>query len=219
MPGNPILCNVKSLRNSLRDAGWCMTAFSFTFNNVETLVLFEDAKALGRTNPYTIAVLTFMDLANADHSVEVSANSHSIDLGRNKDAFFTFFHIHPNDPNDFWSFFKEQLNTAIPSVFVIPSEQETIDAISHQLAFRNGDPDPNATFCYDAFRLPKDARTHKQMNRSAFMDTKTRMLRPRLYELIHAETEPTITFRYSADPTKALSDEDILRQFAQREVN
>ena len=218
MSEKPILFNVKSLRDSLRDAGWCMTAFSFTFNSVESLVLFEDAKALGRTDPYTIAILTFMDLSNADHSVEISANSHNIELGHSKDAFFSFFNIQPSDPSDFFKHFKQELNKSVPSKFVIPSEHDVINAISHQLGVRNGDRDPNAIYCYDAFRLPINTHSKKQMHRTSFLDTKTRMLRPRLYELIHAETEPTITFRYSADSKKELCDEDILRQFASRDT-
>lgn len=209
------LPNVIKLRNSLREAGYFITAFSFEFNHVESFVLFEDARVLGREAKYVSAVLTFRDLLNADRFVEVTANAGGIDLNNsNKREFYKFFHIQYGKFANFWQQFNEKLNSAISPVFHKPTDTSTVNAIIRQLGKRNNEPDPNAIYCYSAFRLPLDSRTNLQMHRTPFMDQKTRMLRPRLYERIHAEIEQSVTFRYTADPTKELSDEEILRQFA-----
>lgn len=213
------LPNVTQLRNSLREAGYCMTAFTFEFNYVECFVIFEDARALGREAKYVSVILTFRDLNDADHFVEVTANAGGIDLdSSNKREFYEFFHIKYGEFNDFWKRFNEELNAAIPPLFIEPENDKIVNVVTHQLGVRTNEPDPNAIYCYSAYRLPVDSRTGKQMHRSPFMDQKTRMLRPRLYERIHAETEPTITFRYSADDSRDLLDEDILRQFALTEA-
>lgn len=209
------LPNVTKLRNSLREAGYYITAFAFEFNHVESFVLFEDARILGREAKYVSAVLTFRDLLDSNRFVEVTANAGGIDLNNsNKRDFYKFFHVQYGEFNNFWQQFNEKLNSVIPPIFYKPIDKSIVNAVIHQLGKRNNEPDPNAIYCYSAFRLPVDSRTNLQMHRTAFMDQKTRMLRPRLYECIHAEIDQSVTFRYTADPTRELSDEEILRQFA-----
>ena len=96
------LPNITLLRNSLRDAGWCMTAFPFEFNHVATLVLFEDARALGREAQYVSVILTFRDVDDAERAVEVSTNAGGIDLNENNEReFYEFFNIQYGKFNNF----------------------------------------------------------------------------------------------------------------------
>jgi hypothetical protein len=210
------LPNITALRNSLRQAGWCMTAFDFNFHGVNSLVLFEDAKVLGRKEKYVSVILTFRDYDDLNRYIEVAANAGGIDLTKdNRQAFFDFFYIQYGEFDNFWNHFNAFFNTAIPQEFVIPQNEIHRNVIAEQLSARNHDPDPNAIYCYEAYRLGKHPKTNRQENRSPFIDTKTRLLRPQLYEAIDAANEPTITFKYSSNPDMGQTDATILHRFAQ----
>ena len=77
-----VLDNVKLLLQSLRANDWYITAFRFSFNRHEYIVVFEDLRALNKGTKYYGACLTFLDMANDSHK-SFCKETHDFSRGRN----------------------------------------------------------------------------------------------------------------------------------------
>ena len=74
-------------------------------------------------------------------------------------------------------------------------------------------------YCYAVKRNPtvtdKGTGASRQLKRSVYNDNKTRLLRGPLYQKLGKD--PTISFCYSNDPEKELSDEQIITNWSKRQ--
>lgn len=215
--------NILLLRNILRANGWYTTAFPYIRNGIVYTVIFEDSKALELADDFTIAVLTFIHIIDDEHIVEleVRANTQGFSID-NKEEFFNFFGIEfAPHTHDFWTDFYTHLNPFIPvAIPVLDDEQKK--RVARKTAEREHADNPDAFYCYDVRHLGKyvDSQGVKQQKtRSIFMDNKTRLLRPRLYHLVHAENDNTITFYYSPNEDDEKTDAEILRVYRSRRVS
>ena len=68
------LSNIPILLQSLRENDWYITAFPFSFNGHDYVVVFEDLRELDRGSKYYSVNLTFIDMANETRICELPAS-------------------------------------------------------------------------------------------------------------------------------------------------
>ena len=207
----PHMENIKLLRNSLRDNGWCITAFPFHYNGHDYTVLFEviDGNRLKPQNDMAIAVLIFHENGIPDHILEAEANSlrFFVDYRTIRDYFY-INGLGQFNTDDFYKYFGERIPQASKN---LQANEETL--ITSRLSEREGE-NPNSIYCYDVRR--NGTRPDGTLNhRSIYNDNKTRLLRPTLYEEYKNDTH--LSFFYSDNPDDKLNDEAIRMKFAERE--
>ena len=103
-----VLDNVKLLLQSLRANDWYITAFRFSFNRHEYIVVFEDLRALNKGTKYYGACLTFLDMANDSHRLETYVNAYG--FKESDEALRTFFEANSNSNGNFIWNLKVALN-------------------------------------------------------------------------------------------------------------
>ena len=99
-------------------------------------------------------------------------------------------------------------------------------AISHPSLYNiplfasTGHKDTDKVYCYAVKRNPtvtdKITGAIRQLKRSAYSDNKTRLIRGPLYHKLGKDQ--TISFCYSDDPEKELSDEQIISNWTKRKL-
>lgn len=201
---------VRLLRDNIRAKGWCITAFNFFYNKHQYITLFEDAKALGSADKYVIATITFIDRMDQSHRLSLFANTMGF-YGTSPQKIMNFFGIsYTLSLKGFMQGLAEDFNTQMPEQYVAPSDLDIKKAVVTQLGHRNHDPDPEAIYCCGTKR--NAVKNGRQEYRTVFNSNKAQLLVPKLYELLKNET--TLSFCFSSDHSKKLSDEEILAKRA-----
>ena len=85
------LSNIKELLKSLRDNDWYITAFDFSYNGYEYVVVFEDLREIDRGTKYYAVMLTFIDKHDEERVLETYANS--FDFQVNDEEIKEYFRI------------------------------------------------------------------------------------------------------------------------------
>lgn len=204
--------NLGKLKADLISRGWHMTAFLFQYNGVDYDVLFENIdNLLHKKEQYASVLLTFIDINNANRSYQFEANQLKmfIDVKEFREFFGIEYSLNLGDViAQFYDYFLEHIPTT--ATLNLPERQK--DEMARRLA-QNEKRDPNAIYCYDARRL--GLRDGKQMNRSVFISNLTEIRKPELFR--YFANEPSVTFYFSPDPEKELSDIEIIDNFRARE--
>ena len=74
------LSNIKELLKSLRENDWYITAFEFSYNGYEYVVVFEDLREIDRGTKYYAVMLTFIDKNDEERILETYANSYDFQI-------------------------------------------------------------------------------------------------------------------------------------------
>lgn len=194
------LSNVKELLKSLRDNNWYITAFDFSYNGYEYVVVFEDLREIDRGTKYYAVMLTFIDKNDEERVLETYANS--FDFQVNDEEIKKYFRIGGNRSygNPILTLYC-QLNEIMPTEYSPLQKKyyrtvlEVIDKREHNEGF----------CCYKARHNGKKANG-EQIYRSAKNTAKTRLLRESLFKRIGSDK--TISFCYRQE--NELSDSQII---------
>lgn len=194
------LSNVKELLKSLRDNDWYITAFDFSYNGYEYVVVFEDLREIDRGTKYYAVMLTFIDKHDEERVLETYANS--FDFQVNDEEIKEYFRIGGNRGygNPILTLYG-QLNEIMPTEYS-PLQKKfyrtvlaVIDKREHNEGF----------CCYKARHNGKKANG-EQIYRSAKNTAKTKLLRESLFKRIGSDK--TISFCYRQE--NELSDSQII---------
>lgn len=194
------LSNVKELLKSLRDNDWYITAFDFSYNGYEYVVVFEDLREIDRGTKYYAVMLTFIDKNDEERILETYANS--FDFQVNDEEIKEYFRIGGNRSygNPILTLYG-QLNEIMPTEYSPLQKKyyhkvlEVIDKREHNEGF----------CCYKARHNGKKANG-EQIYRSAKNTAKTKLLRESLFKRIGSDK--TISFCYRQE--NELSDSQII---------
>ena len=194
------LSNVKELLKSLRDNDWYITAFDFSYNGYEYVVVFEDLREIDRGTKYYAVMLTFIDKNDEERILETYANS--FDFQVDDEEIKEYFRIGGNRSygNPILTLYG-QLNEIMPTEYSPLQKKyyhrvlEVIDKREHNEGF----------CCYKARHNGKKANG-EQIYRSAKNTAKTKLLRESLFKRIGSDK--TISFCYRQE--NELSDSQII---------
>lgn len=205
-----MLENLKLLKSDMKEKGWTICSFIFTYKNVEYIVLVK--RFVGReqrTEEYSLVKLHFMKSDDLGHELQVEASSQRLFVDAK--TLREFFGIeYASNLGSMLHQLTEQLGRSVPPVVPAPNDISTIEknAMVHSLS-RSDAEDPNKVYCTHVRRNPNNGE------RSIFNSNKTKLLRPLLYDKL--QNERHISFCYSFDKDKERTDSDILKHFAEDE--
>lgn len=201
--------NIPLLLNDLRNNHWHITAFLFTYNHRQYIVLFEDIENLRIVPNGFLVFLTFLDRADANRTLTTRANAYTFEIDAR--SFREYFGIeYANNLGDIFQQFYEIFNRAVPQGIVQEYDDELTRAMVARLSRNDGDGINNLC-CYDV--IHHSMVDGRQRHRSPFNSDKTKLLRPNLFNLLGHDD--TVSFCYrDHDP---LSDEEICARVAARE--
>lgn len=194
------LSNIKELLKSLRDNDWYITAFDFSYNGYEYVVVFEDLREIDRGTKYYAVMLTFIDKNDEERILETYANSYDFQVS--DEEIKEYFRIGGNRSygNPILALYCE-LNRIVPTEYSPLQKKyyhtvlEVIDKREHNEGF----------CCYKARHNGKKANG-EQIYRSAKNTAKTKLLRESLFKRIGSDK--TISFCYRQE--NELSDSQII---------
>ena len=201
-----MLENLKKLKNDMQQKNWTICSFIFRYKNKDYIVLVK--RFVGneiRKNQYALVKLHFMDANNLKHELPVEANSNRLLIDAK--VLREYFGIEwGNNLGDILKQFTESLGRVIPvEIPEIISDLQKF-AMVNSLSKSDSD-DPHKIYCTGTRRNPIG------MKRSPFNSDKTKLLRRNLYCLL--SSDESISFCYSADPSKAKEDCKILKAINQ----
>lgn len=194
------LSNIRELLKSLRDNDWYITAFDFSYNGYEYVVVFEDLREIDKGTKYYAVMLTFLDKNDGERILETYANSYDFQVS--DEEIKEYFRIGGNRSygNPILALYCE-LNRIVPTEYSPLQKKyyrtvlEVIDKREHNEGF----------CCYKARHNGKKANG-EQIYRSAKNTAKTKLLRESLFERIG--NDKTISFCYRQE--NELSDSQII---------
>lgn len=195
-----VLDNVKLLLQSLRANDWYITAFHFSFNLHEYIVVFEDLRALDKGTKYYGACLTFLDMANDSHRLETYVNAYG--FKESDEVLQRFFEVNPNGNGNFIWNLKVALNKSMPKEYRPSKEVALREATLTVIDKRdNGE----GRCCYKVRRNGKKSNG-EQIYRSPENTAKTKLLRESLFNILGDVKELSFCYRKE----NSLSDAEII---------
>lgn len=202
---NNVFENLKSLKLDMIKKGWVIEAFSFRYKQQNYIVL---AKLYGEKEivpKYALIKLEFLKENDFSHSLVVDANSKKL-LTKAKIIREYFGIEYCNNLGDILKQFNQNLARSMSSKVKETKTDNQKEAMCRSLS-QSDSEDPRKKYCFSIRRNPrkKDGEIGR---RSIFNDNKTRLYRPRLYEILGSD--PNISFRFSTNPEAERSDEDII---------
>lgn len=211
------LQNLHTLKADMEQKGWIIDSFKFNFKKIDYIVLVILFGPDEHKEPYALVQLHFLNAKNFNHHLLVSANAGGLMISAEK--LRRFFGIHyAENLGDILQQFTALLGYHIPEKVYDAKSKIEREAIIHTLSGKDGE-DASKVYCYDVRRNPSvpDAATgtRRQFKRSAYNDNKTRLLRGPLYEKLGKDD--TLSFCYSDDPEKELSDAQIIANWSERQ--
>lgn len=191
-----LMPNIRSLRDSLREDGWCITAFRFTYNKAKYIVLIEDIEKLDiKVMQYAIVRITFIDIQNHDRVLQAQANSAKIMM--NPREFREYFGIeYSENLGDIFAQFYSYFNRSMPCLRQDETDPELKDQMVNQLSMNDND-NPNARNCYEI--KINGIRNGRQFKRTPFNADKGKLLRPDVFKYIQNESRLSLCFSERRD--------------------
>ncbi|QQC40500.1 hypothetical protein I6I08_04280 [Actinomyces oris] len=208
-----LLQNLKPLRNAMRERGWVVTCFDFTYKKQGYYVTVTDYINIPKPDIYALVELCFMRKNDVSDSLSTWANVTRIH-GADKKVFRDFFGIEdkPNEGNLIEQF-CEQFGKWIPVDIKDLSEGQK-RAVVRQLGISDTSDDPDKIYCIDVRRTGTRADGSLK-ERSSFNSQKSEFLRPELYAKF--KDDLNLSFYYSIDPSAEKTDGQIIASVAARE--
>lgn len=102
----PVMANIKKLRNDMKNKGWTVTAFEFPYNRNRYIVI-VDLLADDREDKIWIVNLTFIDMNDENRMLKVKANSSSFNISVKEIRKFFFIKFSYNVGDLLKQFYKQ----------------------------------------------------------------------------------------------------------------
>lgn len=212
------LQNLHLLKADMEKKGWMIDSFKFRYKKINYIVLVILFSPDEPKEKYALVQLDFLNAANFNHHLPVSANAGGIMLSA--EELRRFFGIHyAENLGDILQQFTELLGFHVPEKVSASKTKIEQKAITHKMT-QTGCEEPDKVYCYTVKRNPVilDEKTgeKKQTKRTPENDSKTRMLRRTLYERLGKDA--SISFCYSNDPAMSRTDEEIISNWTARKT-
>lgn len=212
------LQNLHLLKADMEKNGWMIDSFKFRYKKINYIVLVVLFSPDEPKEKYALVQLDFLNAANFNHHLLVSANAGGIMLSA--EELRMFFGIrYAENLGDILQQFTELLGFHVPEKVSASKTKIEKQAIVHKMA-QAGCEEPDKIYCYTVKRNPIiiDAKTgeKKQAKRTPENDSKTKMLRRTLYDRLGKDK--SISFCYSDDPAISRTDEDIISSWTARKT-
>lgn len=212
------LQNLHLLKADMEIKGWMIDSFKFRYkknNYIVLVILFAPDEPRDK---YALVQLDFLNAANFNHHLLVSANAGGIMLSA--EELRMFFGIrYKENLGEILQQFTELLGFHVPEKASASKSKIERQAIAHKMS-QTGCEEPDKIYCYTVKRNPViiDAKTgeKKQAKRTKENDSKTRMLRKTLYDRLGKDE--SISFCYSNDPAMSCNDEEIINKWTARKT-
>jgi hypothetical protein len=195
-----VLDNVKLLLQSLRANDWYITAFRFSFNRHEYIVVFEDLRALNKGTKYYGACLTFLDMANDSHRLETYVNAYG--FKESDEVLRTFFEANSNGNGNFIWNLKVALNKSMPNEYR-PLKEAVLREATLMIIDKRDKGEGRC--CYKLRRNGKKSNG-EQKYRTPENTAKTKLLRESLFKIFGDVKELSFCYRKE----NSLSDAEII---------
>ena len=210
--------NLHALKADMEKNGWVIDSFKFHFKKVDYIVLVILYVPDEPRPQYALLQLDFLDAKNFQRHLLVPANAQK--LMTDAKIIREFFDIkYQENLGEILLQFSTWLGKFIPDRVNTQKSQTEKEAMVYTLSKKDSD-DPSRIYCYAVKRNPtvKDRLTGivRQQRRSPYNDNKTRVLRRTLYDRLGSDN--TLSFCYSDDPTKSRTDEEIVSNWASKNV-
>ena len=178
------LQNLHLLKADMEKKGWMIDSFKFRYkkiNYIALVILFSPDEPKDK---YALVQLDFLNAANVNHHLLVSANAGGIMLSA--EELRMFFGIrYAENLGDILQQFTELLGFQVPEKVSDSKTNTEKQAITHKMT-QTGCEEPDKVYCYTVKRNPVilDEKTGEknQTKRTPENDSKTRMLRRTLYD-------------------------------------
>jgi hypothetical protein len=206
------------LKADMEKNGWIIDSFKFRYkqdNYIVLVILFVPDEPRPQ---YALLQLDFLDAKNFQRHLLVPANAQK--LMTDAKIIREFFDIkYEENLGEILLQFSTWLGKFIPDRVNAQKSQTEKEAMVYTLSKKDSD-DPSRIYCYAVKRNPsvKDKLTGivRQQRRSPYNDNKTRVLRRTLYNRLGSDD--TLSFCYSDDPAKSRTDEEIISNWASKNV-
>ena len=212
------LQNLHLLKADMEQNGWMIDSFKFRYKKINYIVLVILFSPDEPKEKYALVQLDFLNAANFNHHLLVSANAGGIMLSA--EELRRFFGIrYSENLGDILQQFTELLGFHVPEKVSASKSKIERQAIAHKIT-QTGCEEPDKIYCYTVKRNPViiDQKTGetKQSKRTPENDRKTRMLRRTLYRRLGKDA--SISFCYSDDPAMSRTDEEIISNWTTRKT-
>ena len=212
------LLNLHLLKADMEKKGWMIDSFKFRYKKINYIVLVILFSPDDPKEKYALVQLDFLNAANFNHHLLVSANAGGIMLSA--EELRRFFGIrYSENLGDILQQFTELLGFHVPEKVSTSKSKIDMQAIAYKMS-QTGCEEPDKIYCYTVKRNPViiDAKTgaKKQAKRTPENDSKTRMLRRALYDRLGKDD--SISFCYSDDPAMSRTDEEIISNWTARKT-
>ena len=212
------LQNLHLLKTDMEKKGWMIDSFKFRYKRINYIVLVILFSRDEPKDKYALVQLDFLNAANFNHHLLVSANAGGIMLSA--EELRMFFGIrYAENLGDILQQFTELLGFHVPEKVSASKTKIEKQAVAHKIT-QTGCEEPDKIYCYTVKRNPViiDTKTgeKKQAKRTPENDSKTRMLRRTLYERLGKDD--SISFCYSDDPAMSRTDEEIISSWTARKI-
>ncbi|MGX2948022.1 DUF6037 family protein [Frederiksenia canicola] len=203
--------NLPLLLGNLEYLGWIIDSFPFSYNGIDSIVILKRYRENEqKPNKYAKAKLEFIDINNANHSINAYCDLYEVHFNSVTD-FCQFFQINREEGNNIREMF---IAFAEHFAGIIPRERNNNkSALEREYIGRRAEGNnPDAIYCYDVKR--NGNRNGVLNTRSLENSNKAAVLRPFLYERYRAE--PNLSFFFSDNPELEKTDEEIIALVARR---
>ncbi len=204
--------NLKLLKQDMEVTGWIINPFNFHFKHKNYIVLAILYTEKEEKPKYALLKLEFLEVGNFEHSLKIPANSSGLMV--RAETLRKYFGIeYADNLGDILTQFSKRFSSFIPDKITNNRTREQEQAMLIPLS--KGDAEnPNKIYCYKVRRNPpkKDGTLGQ---RKVFNDNKTRLLRPRLYNML--SKDKNLSFCYSLNVSDEKSDEDIVNNWAKNQ--
>ena len=210
------LQNLHTLKADMEAKGWVIDSFKFRFKNINYIVLVILFGPDDHKEKYALVQLDFLDAKNFNRHFLVSANAGGLMTSAKELRMFFGIDLAPN-LGVLLHQFATELGYHIPEKVSVTRSNIERQAIVNTLSQKDGE-DVNKVYCFAVKRnrtvTDKTTGASRKLRRSTYNDNKTRLLRGPLYRKLGKD--PGLSFCYSNDPEKELSDEQIISNWTKR---
>lgn len=201
------LSNLQLIFEDMRDKNYIIDSFKFKYKNENYLVFIRrfKGKFIKRINKFAKVQLTFYKKSTMKSSFIVEANNNGLILD-DYNILYKFFGIKSSDFGKGLFPFYKSLNESIPTEANLNSSKEKNISLVKEL-YKDDVNEMDKIYCIGVTRLPKGWKRSERRNE------KVKRLRPTLYEFFD---DQSITFNFSPHEFKEKSDEQIIKDAADR---
>ncbi len=205
------LRNLKLLKSDMVKKEKAVVVFRFKYKKINYFVavsLLTEEERIRENLKFALVKLTFMHVDNIDVFLDCYANS--VCIMENLTELRNFFGVEYQDNIRKWiDGFLEYFGNFIPKS--VPNKNE--EKIALITICRNEGRDPNRIYRYYIFRNGRD-NNGKQKYRTEYNAQLASFKYPKLFPKF--KSDKTISFAFQVDESKEKTEEDILRDFVER---